>query len=312
LDLFAQQPHDLIRTWLAVPLRIKRQIIGIITLDGHQPSKFTRKHAELAVTYANQVAIALENARLFGELQKELAERKKLIEELEGKNAELERFTYTVSHDLKSPVITIRGFLGFLEQDALSGNLPRLRSDIQRIADATDKMQTLLNELLDLSRIGRLVNPPKLVTFNEIVYEALDLVQGRIQANHVQVHIQDDMGFVYVDRQRMVEALQNLIDNAAKFVSEHPMVEIGQKGMENGMPIFFVRDNGIGIPIHHHDRIFGLFNKLEADSDGTGIGLALVRRIVEVHKGRIWVESEPGKGSTFFFTLPATPDEIES
>lgn len=306
--LFTEPPHNMIRAWLAVPLRIKRQIIGVITLDGHKVGQFTQKHAELAVTYANQVAIALENARLFSELQKELAERKRLIEELEVKNAELERFTYTVSHDLKSPVITIRGFLGFLEQDALSGNLNRLRSDIKRISDATDKMQTLLNELLDLSRVGRLVNPPKLVPFNEIVHESLDLVQGRVQSNNVQVHVQENMGAVYVDRQRMVEAVQNLVDNAAKFVRENPQVEIGQEGMENGMPIFFIRDNGVGIPAVHHERIFGLFNKLDAESEGTGIGLALVRRIIEVHKGRIWVQSEPQVGTTFFFTLPAGPE----
>jgi PAS domain S-box-containing protein len=235
-------------------------------------------------------------------------EREKLIGELEDKNSELERFTYTVSHDLKSPVITIRGFLGFLEQDALNGNMPRLKSDIQRISDATDKMQTLLNELLELSRVGRLVNPPKLVPFREIVYEALDLVQGRIQTNNVQVHVQDEMDSVYVDRQRMVEAVQNLIDNAAKFVDGNPKVEIGQTGKEENMPIFFIRDNGVGIPAMHHERIFGLFNKLDAASEGTGIGLALVRRIVEIHKGRIWVQSEPGKGSTFFFTLPAGPE----
>ena len=209
---------------------------------------------------------------------------------------------------MKSPIITIRGFLGFLEKDALTGNMSRLRGDVKRISDATDKMQTLLNELLDLSRIGRLVNPPTQVAFNEIVYEALDLVQGRIQANQVQVSIQENMDTVYVDRQRMVEAVQNLIDNAAKFVGENPRIEIGQNGEDDEMPIFFVRDNGIGIPAVHHERIFGLFNKLDANSEGTGIGLALVRRIVEVHKGRIWVQSEPQKGSTFFFTLPTGPE----
>jgi len=307
-DLFAVAPYTLIRTWLAVPLRIKRQIIGIITLDGYQPNKFTQRHAELALTYASQVAVALDNARLFSELQVELSARKNLIEELEVKNAELERFTYTVSHDLKSPVITIRGFLGFLEQDALSGNVTRLRGDIQRIADATDKMQTLLNELLELSRIGRLVNPPNLVPFHEIVSEALELVLGRIQKNHVQVHTQDEMEAVYVDRQRMVEAVQNLIDNAAKFVGKDPKIEIGQRGRDGNMLLFFIKDNGIGIPHVHHERIFGLFNKLDAISEGTGIGLALVRRIIEVHKGRIWVQSEPGQGSTFFFTLPAGPE----
>ena len=234
-------------------------------------------------------------------------EREKLIRELEDKNSELERFTYTVSHDLKSPIITIRGFLGFLEQDAQTGNLPRLRADVQRISDAADKMQTLLNELLELSRIGRLVNPPSIVPFNEIVDEAIALVQGRLQASHAQVRVQDGMESVHVDRQRTAEAVQNLIDNAAKFSNDSPVIEIGQAGAEGGMPVFFVHDNGIGIDLIHHERIFGLFNKLDADSEGTGIGLALVRRIVEVHKGRIWVRSEPGKGSTFFFTLPPAP-----
>src|SRR5258708_32504051 len=102
-----------------------------------------------------------------------------LMKELEDKNGELERFTYTVSHDLKSPFITIKGFLGFLEKDASAGNIARLKADIKRIADATDKMQLLLNELLELSRIGRLINPYEQVSFEEIVHEALDLGQVR-------------------------------------------------------------------------------------------------------------------------------------
>lgn len=234
-------------------------------------------------------------------------EREKLIRELEDKNSELERFTYTVSHDLKSPLITIKGFLGFLEKDAASGNMMRLREDVRRIADATDKMQVLLNDLLELSRIGRLVNPPQSVGFNDIVSEALDLVYGRLQENKVQVMVQVDLPAVYGDRQRLVEALQNLIDNAAKFIGSDPRIEIGQDGYEGRRPIFFVRDNGIGIDPVHHDRIFGLFNKLDIESEGTGIGLSLVKRIIEIHGGRIWVKSEAGAGATFYFTLPLAP-----
>ena len=300
--------HTDIRSWLAVPLKVKGNIIGIIALDGHRVNQFSQKDVELILTYANQVAIALENARLFSEVQNELVERQRLIEELEVKNAELERFTYTVSHDLKSPVITIRGFLGFLEQDALSGNMKRLKGDIKRISDATEKMQTLLNELLDLSRVGRLVNPPSIVPFNEIVSDALELVHGRIQAGHIKVQVQDGLPSVYVDRSRIVEVMQNLVDNAAKFTGENTVIEIGQQGTEGSFPIFYVRDQGIGIPAVHHERIFGLFNKLDADSEGTGIGLALVKRIIEIHKGRIWVQSEPKKGATFFFTLPTGPE----
>jgi PAS domain S-box-containing protein len=300
--------HKDIRSWLAVPLKVKGTIIGIIALDGHHDDQFSQKDINLALTYANQVAIALEKARLFSEVQNELAERKRLNQELEGKNAELERFTYTVSHDLKSPIITIRGFLGFLERDALSGNMPRLQSDIKRISDATEKMQTLLNDLLELSRIGRLINQSAMTSFNQIVSEALEMVQGQMQSAHIQVQVQEGMASVYVDHPRIVEAMQNLLDNAAKFTTDDPRIEVGQQGMEDGMPVFFVRDHGIGIAADHHERIFGLFNKLDANSDGTGIGLAIVKRIIEVHKGRIWVESEPKKGSTFFFTLPSDPN----
>ena len=237
-------------------------------------------------------------------------EREKLINELEEKNSELERFTYTVSHDLKSPLITIKGFLGFLEQDAASGNIARLRADIQRIADATDKMQTLLNELLELSRVGRLTNPYQLVPFSELILEALEIVHGRLQEKNVRVQVDENLPAVYGDRQRLIEVLQNLIDNAAKFMGNvpAPCIEIGLDGYEDDKPIFFVRDNGIGIDPIHHDRVFGLFNKLDAVSEGTGIGLTLVKRIVEVHGGRIWVQSEAGSGSTFFFTLPSGPE----
>jgi PAS domain S-box-containing protein len=308
-NVFTQEVHRKIHAWMSAPLRVKGQLIGLIALDGYQIGQFNKRHAELAVTYANQVAIAIENASLFSELQTELVERKKLIDELEGKNAELERFTYTVSHDLKSPLITIKGFLGFLEQDALSGNLVRLHGDIQRISDATTKMQALLNELLNLSRVGRLVNQSQQVSFNEIVNEALEIVEGRLQASGVKVHVQENTPTIFVDRQRVVEVLQNLIDNAAKFARFHPnpLIEIGQDGYDSDMPIFFVQDNGIGIEEAHHERIFGLFNKLDADSDGTGVGLALVKRIIELHGGRIWVRSEVGKGATFYFTLPTEP-----
>jgi len=236
-------------------------------------------------------------------------EREKLINELEEKNGELERFTYTVSHDLKSPLITIKGFLGFLEQDAASGNVVRLKADIQRIASATDKMQSLLSELLELTRIGRLMNPYQNICFEELAHEAVELVHGQIQSKGIYVSIQKNLPTVYGDRRRLTEVLQNLIDNAAKFIGAqpNPRIEIGLSGYEDDKPIFYVKDNGIGIEPVHHDRIFGLFNKLDANTDGTGIGLALVKRIVEVHGGRIWIQSEVGNGATFFFTLQTEP-----
>jgi signal transduction histidine kinase len=236
-------------------------------------------------------------------------EREKLINELEEKNGELERFTYTVSHDLKSPLITIKGFLGFLEQDAANGNVVRLKADIQRIASATDKMQLLLNELLELTRIGRLTHPYQNISFEELAHEAVELVHGQIQSRGIYISIQENLPTVYGDRRRLIEVVQNLTDNAAKFMGSqpHPRIDIGLHGYEDKNPIFFVRDNGIGIDLIYHDRIFGLFNKLDANSEGTGIGLALVKRIIEVHGGRIWIQSEVGNGTTFFFTLRTEP-----
>jgi len=239
------------------------------------------------------------------------AGRESLIAELEAKNTELERFTYTVSHDLKAPLVTIRGFLGFVEKDLASGKLERLKADIARIASAADKMQQLLNELLELSRIGRMMNPPEMIPFEAIAREAVELVRGRIEARGVQVEIAPGLPTVFGDRARLVEVVQNLVDNACKFMGDQaaPRIEIGTIGADaDGKPMLFVRDNGIGIEPQYHERVFGLFNKLDAQTEGTGIGLALVKRIVEVHGGRIWVESEgTGKGATFCFTLGEMP-----
>lgn len=234
-------------------------------------------------------------------------EREKLIEELEGKNAELERFTYTVSHDLKSPLITIRGFLGFLKEDSLSGNQLRLESDIQRITGATEKMQRLLNDLLELSRVGRQINQPREINLNDVIAEVLELLHGRISQGGIAVSVAEDLPIVFGDRPRILEVMLNLIDNASKFMGDQPSprIEIRQRGFLDDMPVFYVQDNGIGIASEFRENIFGLFNKLDARTEGTGVGLALVRRIIEFHRGRIWVESELGKGATFLFSLPA-------
>ena len=229
---------------------------------------------------------------------------RRYFKELEAKNAELERFTYSVSHDLKSPLVTIGGFLGFLESDIKAGNTQKMAGTIQRIRDAAKRMERLLNEVLELSRIGRIINPPVEVPFGELVSEAVEQAHGQLTERQVQVEVEAGLPVVNVDRVRMVEVLQNLIVNATKFMGERadPKIEIGMKN-ENGARIFYVRDNGIGIAPEYYQKVFGLFDKLDARSNGTGIGLALVKRIVEVHGGKIWVESEVGRGTTFFFTL---------
>ncbi|HCK65110.1 MAG TPA: hypothetical protein DHW49_02490 [Anaerolineae bacterium] len=245
-------------------------------------------------------------------ISREITERKKaeferetLIKELEAKNTELERFTYTVSHDLKSPLVTITGFLNYLEKSARAGDFDRFNQDLKRIHQAVEKMQTLLKDLLELSRIGRMMNDPVETSFGEIVREALAIVEGNIKARNVKIEFVDRGHKVFGDKIRLVEVLQNLIENAIKFMGNqpNPVIRIGSI-VDAERPItFFVQDNGIGIEPQFIDRIFGLFNKLDTDSPGSGIGLTLVKRIVEVHGGKIWVESELGKGSTFYFTL---------
>jgi PAS domain S-box-containing protein len=240
------------------------------------------------------------------QLKQAEAERERLIAELESKNAELERFTYTVSHDLKAPLITMRGFLGFIEKDAQSGNMERIHGDIQRISAATDKMQRLLNELLELSRIGRLMNSPQNIPFKDLVQDGVNLLDQRLRERNIRVIVREDLPVVACDLQRLSEVIQNLLDNAIKFMGEQtdPVIEIGSCGEEKNMQVLYVQDNGIGIAPEHHERVFGLFNKLDPKVDGTGVGLTIVKRIIEVHGGRIWVESEPGRGTTFYFTLP--------
>ena len=237
-------------------------------------------------------------------------ERERLIHELEAKNTELTQFTYTVSHDLKAPIITIKGFLGFLEKDITEQRQDRVHNDVLRIHEAVDKMHQLLTELLELSRIGRLMNAPETIPFEDLVRDAMEIVHGRLTARGVTVRIQPDLPAVHGDRQRLTEVLQNLLDNAAKYMGDQasPCIEVGQRGAdaERGRPIFFVKDNGIGIDPEHHERIFSLFNKLDPKMEGTGIGLAIAKKIVEVHGGRLWVESEAGLGSTFYFRLGKT------
>jgi signal transduction histidine kinase len=235
-------------------------------------------------------------------------QREALIQQLKSKNQELDRFAIRVSHDLKTPLITVAGFLGYLEQDIRSGKQERAEKDLAQINEAAKKMGKFVDELLDLSRVGRIINPPKDVPFEEIVQDALQASDGLLKAKKVQVEIAAIFPFVHVDRLRVVQVMQNLITNAVKFMGDqpHPVIRIGFEEV-NGAHIFSIEDNGIGIAPEYHERIFELFNKLNPETDGTGLGLGLVKRIIEVHNGKIWVESVLGNGSTFKFTLARAP-----
>lgn len=295
-----------IYAWLSLPLLYQGQLIGALNLGRGLGQIFSAEDAEIARDVADQLAIALQQTNLYNMLQTDLVERKKLISQLEGNNAELERFTYTVSHDLRNPLVTIKGFLGMLRKDMAEQRPDRVDSDIERIENAADKMHSLLTDLLELSRIGRLQNPPSEVNLNQIVTEAIESLDARLRSKNVTVNSSLDLPIVYGDRVRLREVFENLIDNAAKYTGDqpNPMIEIGTRRNGNEA-VIFVKDNGMGIDSQFHTKIFGLFDKLNPASEGTGIGLAIIKRIIETSGGKIWVESEGhGKGSTFCFTMP--------
>lgn len=236
-------------------------------------------------------------------------ERDSLIAELGAKNTELENFTRTVSHDLKSPLVTIQGFLNLLMQNVADGNTEQAESSAAYIFEAVEKMRQLLDELLKLSRIGHVVNPPEQVSMDDLAREAVDTLMGQIEERGARVAIgptlQDNKALVYGDRVRLREVWENLLGNAVKYMGAQPdpRVELGLR-RDGDETVFYVRDNGIGIDPRFHDKIFGLFDKLDPTTEGVGVGLAIVKRIIEVHGGRVWAESEgEGQGSVFCFTM---------
>lgn len=234
-------------------------------------------------------------------------EREKYIDELNLKNAELERFTYTVSHELKTPIVTLKNFIGSVKQDLQNRNYDRANKDFDRISSAADNFYRTISALLELSRIGHVTNPSVEINLTNLLQGVLEVLEYPIESHKVKIHISPNLPVVLADQDRLKEVFQNLIENAVKHMGEQtdPTIEIGarEQAVER---VIFVKDNGVGIAPEYHTRIFNLFEKLNPAVEGTGIGLALVKRIVESHGGKIWVESEGlGKGSTFCFTIPS-------
>jgi signal transduction histidine kinase len=202
----------------------------------------------------------------------------------------------------------VAAYLSHVEEAAERGDMEGVHGDIARVKRAARKMDQLLKDLLDLSRIGHVLSPLQAVSFETLAKDAVDLVGGRLRDRGVTVTIEPNLPVVYGDRGRLLEVVQNLLDNAAKFMGDEPAprIRIGVRD-DNGETVLFIEDNGLGIDPAHHERIFGLFDKLDPNAEGTGVGLALVKRIVELHGGRIWVESGGALGATFCLTLPSEP-----
>ena len=237
----------------------------------------------------------------------DVTERARATEELKRKNEELETFVYTVSHDLKSPIISMHGFSSILLKEYQERLGEEGKGYIERIKENARHMEVLISDLLALSRLGRTVSSFEDVSSLKIAKRACSNFKQRLEEGRVDVSIGDNLPTIHCDEDRTYKVFENLVSNAIKFMgdTEKPMIEVGyeEKGRFHQ---FFVRDNGIGIDPKYHRRVFEIFQQLKKveHSEGTGIGLVIVERIVRNHGGRVWVESEEGEGATFYISVP--------
>ncbi|MBC8505713.1 MAG: GAF domain-containing protein [Anaerolineales bacterium] len=311
VDKFSTQ---VIRSIIGVPLLLRDKVIGVLGLAYEVSSSktFDQESIEYMTQFAQLASISIENARLYSTAKIELIERKRseekrerLVSELEVKNKELETFVYTVSHDLRSPLVSISGFSGILLKNYSEKLDDRGKHIIHRLQANVSHMEKLIDDLLELSRIGRVIGDIVLVELEPFIGELLKTHSGIIEESQADVIIHSPLPTVLADRTRMGQVFSNLLDNAVKYRHPDRPLRIEISCQEKQLDYeFSVSDNGVGIDPRFVEKLFLPFRKLNPQADGMGIGLALVRRIIEFHSGQAWIESKPDDGITFKFTLP--------
>jgi signal transduction histidine kinase len=300
-----------VRSMISTPLIYRDRVIGALHFHSKKYKAYADQDLNLAEGIAAQIAPAIANAQLFLERKRDqeaLAERTMQLErtnrELVALNAELDDFTHMASHDLQEPLRTLTAFSDLLRKD-LSQSLPdRAAKDLGFITDASRRMQTLVQDLLALSRAGRVPKKREKVYLGGCVDRALRALAGRLKETGAQVRW-DELPEVWGDPTLLTQLYQNLIGNALKFCEEQsPIIQLTFEEWDREQ-VLGVKDNGIGIEAKYAQQIFQPFRRLHprAEYEGSGIGLAICRKIVERHGGRIWVESDPGKGAHFRFTI---------
>ncbi|MCS6992868.1 MAG: GAF domain-containing protein [Anaerolineales bacterium] len=315
---------------MLAPLQFGGKVLGAISAQSYTLNAYTYDDLELLSGAATQIAIAIENARLYTALEKELAERKRAEAEVRTLNAELERrvllrtreleaahkelasFTYTVSHDLRAPLRGIHGLTHIFLEDYGASLAPAAISHIRRIQENAHLMGRLIDELLAFTHLGR-----QALRQHQLDIQAMTqaIINDLMKTNTQQIEfIVQTMPHAYGDAPLVRQALTNLLSNAIKFSStqEHPRIEVGSFEQE-GEIVYFVRDNGVGFDMAYAGKLFGVFERLhrQDEFEGSGVGLAIVKRIINKHGGRVWAEGKVGQGATFFFTLPQKPTKPE-
>ena len=262
--------------------------------------------------------------RLEAELSAMNASLARANTELSQKNRELDEFVYVVSHDLQEPLRTLIGFSDFLKKDHSQRLDAEGQEFVTYLFDASQRMRAMIHGLLKLSRAGKVTGEFGPVVLSELVRVVQADLGELIRSRAHCVHWLGPEGLLWGDPFRLHQLLANLVSNAVKYnQSPAPLVEIGtvdrlaepDAGAEaGGYQTFFVRDNGIGIDHRFHETVFQLFRRLHTleEYEGSGVGLAICSKIVAAHRGRVWVESQPGKGSTFFVSLPTASEPAES
>ncbi|WP_413569337.1 PAS domain S-box protein [Bdellovibrio sp. HCB117] len=229
----------------------------------------------------------------------------KAYNEVQQKNQEMEQFVYTVSHDLKAPLVTSASYMDFLKEDLEEENFEGVRDSLNRLENAHRRMKELIEDLLQLSRVGRIELHDENVSLKTLVHEVLESHKDVLESKKIQVKILDGEYTIRADSRRIYQVFENLILNATKYASDGPQpeIQIFTRRSEDELQIC-IKDNGPGIEPIYHKKIFGLFQRLDNKQEGTGVGLAIVARIMQLHDGKAWVDSTPPHGSEFWVSFP--------
>ncbi|MCB9079379.1 MAG: GAF domain-containing protein [Anaerolineaceae bacterium] len=304
-------------SYLNVLLVVEQKLIGALTLGSKTRGAFTEEDIQITIEVANQIAIAIHQARLKEAIERHSAELEQRVArrtaQLEAANKELESFSYSVSHDLRAPLRAINGFAAIIARR----HRPNLNEEGRHYADnivlASDRMGELIDDLLQYSRLGRGGARRKPVPLREVFDPLASDLAGHLAEIGGTLSLADDLPTVMGDRTLLGRVFTNLLENAVTYRQADVPVQVTVSCQVEGQDVIVcVGDNGIGIPAQHHHKVFNIFQRLHSDDDypGTGIGLATVKKSVELLGGQVWIESVVGEGSKFFIQLPKESDSL--